>query len=464
MRGRSQAWCEAAFWAASLGLLLSVRLCHAGVLWADEAYGLAGARRLLEGAALYRDFWFDKPPLYAWIYLCWGARIGWPLRLGGALYALLTCWLAGRAAKALFGRREGLWAAGAMAFFLSFDHPAAIISPAPDFLLLPFTLGTVWALAAGRPAAAGFSAAAGLLANVKALALPVLAVLWRPADWKRIVAAYAAGFAAVWIAADGWQEPVWAWGLRYAGDSFLSNPLLEGLRRTANWAGFHAALVMAAALYFRRADPLRGRLAAWLALSLGMVAAGARFFPRYYLALLPALATAAARGAAAARGRRMRVVLALALLVPAVRFGSRHVATLLGRPSAMRDLALWEDCREAAGKIRALARPGDTLLVWGYRPELTVLAGLPGGTPFLDSQPLTGVLADRHLRSDRPTAAAWSQRNRRRLAQTRPTFIADGLGPLNPVLAVERYPDLHSWLADYEPAAETRGFRIWRRK
>lgn len=464
MQRRSQAWREAAFWAACLALLLSVRLCHTRVLWADEAYGLAGARRLLEGAALYRDLWFDKPPLYAWIYLCWGARTGWPLRLGGALYALLACWLAGRTARALFGRREGFWAAGAMAFFLSFDHPAAIVSLAPDFLLLPFTLGTVWALAAGRPAAAGLCAAGGLLANVKALALPLLALWWRPGDWKRMLPAYAAGFAAVWLVAAGWQEPVWAWGLRYAGDSFLGHPVLEGLRRTANWTGFHAAPAMAAALYFRRADPLRGRLAAWLALSLGMAAAGARFFPRYYLALLPALATAAARGAVAVRGRRLQALLALALLVPAVRFGGKHAATLLDRPSAMRDLALWEDCREAAGKIRALARPGDTLLVWGYRPELNVLAGLPGGTPFLDSQPLTGVLADRHLYSSRPTAAAWAERNRRRLAQTRPTFIADGLGPLNPALALERYPDLRSWLADYEPAAETRGFRIWRRK
>ena len=62
----------------------------------------------------------------------------------------------------------------------------------------------------------------------------------------------------------------------------------------------------------------------------------------------------------------------------------------------MRDLALWADCREAAAKIRSLAHPA-TRFVWGYRPELNVLAGLRGATRFLDSQPLTGVLADRHL-------------------------------------------------------------------
>ena len=441
-----------------------MRLCHLHVLWVDEAYGLAAARRILDGAALYRDFWFDKPPLYAWVYLLGDALTGWPLRVGGALFALLCCWLAARAATTLFGPREGWFAAAGMAFFLAFDHPVAMVSLAPDFLLIPFALCAVWAIAANRPTLAAVCAAAGLLANVKALLLLPLLLFWRPAGWRRILPVYAVTAAAVWLAANGWREPVWEWGFVYARDGLFANSFAEGLRRTANWAGFHGALVIGALLYFVRKDAQRWRLAVWLALGLAMVAAGGRFFPRYYLALLPVLVVAAARGVCLLPRRASAVLLALTLAVPAVRFGARHIATLRANPAAMRDLALWADCRDAAARIRSLAHPGDTLFVWGFRPELNVLADLPGATPFLDSQPLTGVIADRHLTNSHPTAPALAERRRQQLLGARPTFIADGLGPFNPALAITQYPDLRSWFSRYELVAETRGTRIYRRR
>ena len=450
------------FWAACFALLTVVRLCHVNVLWADEAYGIAGARRILEGAALYRDIWFDKPPLYAWIYLLWDARTGWPLRLGGALFALLCCWLAGRTAAALFDAQAGRFAAAGMAFFLAFDHPFALISLAPDLLLVPFALGTAWALAAKRPAWGAACAAAGLLANGKALLLTPL-LLWQFREWKRILAAYAATAAGVWLVSSGWLEPVWQWGALYARDSAVAHPAAEGLTRTANWAGFHVALVIFAAVYFLRCREHRWPLAAWLALAVAMVSAGARFFPRYYFALLPVLVMAAAEGACLVPRRWRAALLLVTLSLPAVRFGSRDIGILRGDPAAMRDLALWADCRDAAAKIDALARPGDTLFVWGYRPELNVLAGLPGGTPFLDSQPLTGVIADRHLTSALPTTPEIAGRNRRVLVETKPTFIADGLGPYNPALAISRYDDLRPWFAQYDLVAETAGTRIYRR-
>ena len=455
---------RAVFWVACLALLLAVRMCHRDVLWVDEAYGLAGARRIREGAALYRDVWFDKPPLYAWVYLASGAAAGWPLRLEGALFALLCSWLAYRAASALFTRREGYVAAGALAFFLSFDHPVAVVSLAPDLLLLPFALGAVWALAAGHPAAAGVCAAAGLLANAKALVFFPLVLLWRHGTWRRVLLSYAVTAAVVWLLAWGWAEPVWEWGAVYSRHTLVADPVREGLLRTVNWAGFHLGLVIAAAVYFLRRDPQRLRLAAWIALALVMVAAGARFYPRYYFALLAPMVIVAARGACLVRSRCLMAALTLTLVVPAVRFGSRHIGTLRQEPAAMRDLVMWAECREAAAAIRARASAGDTLFVWGYRPELNVLAGLRGATRFLDSQPLTGVIADRHLTSPQPAFEELARRHRRELAGTAPTFIADGLGPYNPALAITRYEDLRAWFENYEMAAETKGFRIYRRR
>jgi hypothetical protein len=454
----------AAFWAACFTLLLAVRLCHVDVLWVDEAYGMAGARRILEGATLYRDVWFDKPPLYAWIYLPWGVETGWPLRLGGALFALLCCWLGYRAAKAMFGHREGYAAGALFAFFLSFDHPSSLISLAPDLLLLPFTLAAIWAAQVHRPVAAGLAAAAGLLANAKALVLFPLLVFWRPAAAWRLGAAYAVGGAAVWMAAGEWREPVWDWGMLYSRQSLFVNPVAEGVTRTLNWAGFHAALVVGSLLYFFRREDGWIRMLALLGVGLVMTVAGLRFFPRYYFALLPAFTLAAARGICLPRSGWVTAALVVALAVPAVRFGARHVATWQADPRAMRDLAMEADARDAARMIREQARPGDTLLVWGYRPEINVLAKLPGATRFLDSQPLTGVIADRHLTVSTPAAPELAARHRMELPKTRPTFIADGLGPLNPELAIERYAELREWLANYTPAGETRGVRIFRRR
>lgn len=455
---------RAAFWAACFALLLGVRFCHVDVLWVDEAYGMAGARRILEGAELYRDVWFDKPPLYAWIYLLWGAETGWPLRLGGSLFALLCCWLAARTAEAMFGRREGYVAAGLLAFFLAFDHPSSLISLAPDLLLVPFTLAAIWAMQANRPVAAGVAAAAGLLANAKALILFPVLLVWRPRATGRLGAAYAAAAVAVWLAAGEWREAVWEWGVLYSRQGLFANPVAEGLVRTLNWAGFHAALVLGAGLYFFRREDGRWRLLALLLAGIVMTVAGLRFFPRYYFALLPALTIAAARGVCLPRRRWVTALLAVALAVPAVRFGVRHVATLRAEPRAMRDLAMGTDARDAALLIRQLARPGDTLLVWGYRPELNVLAGLPGATRFLDSQPLTGVIADRHLTASTSVAPELAARHRQQLTATRPTFIADGLGPLNASLAIGQYEDLREWLAQYEPVGGTAGVRIYRRR
>jgi hypothetical protein len=156
--------------------------------------------------------------------------------------------------------------------------------------------------------------------------------------------------------------------------------------------------------------------------------------------------------------------LLLTLAVPAVRFGGRHLGVLRRDPVAMRDLSMFSECVEAAALIRGHAAPGDTLFVWGYRPELNVLAGLRGATRFLDSQPLTGVIADRHLTSSRASFPELARRHRRELVRTMPTFLADGLGPYNPELAITRFEDLRPWLEQYELFAETRGFRLYRRR
>ena len=111
---------------------------------------------------------------------------------------------------------------------------------------------------------------------------------------------------------------------------------------------------------------------------------------------------------------------------------------LHNRPSNWSDLALNQDSKAGVRPDR----PRGTLLVWGYRPDVFAYTRMPAGSRFLDSQPLTGVLADRHLTSSQPFAPEWAARNRRELIASDPTWIVDGLGPLNPALAITNFRGL----------------------
>ena len=119
-----------------------------------------------------------------------------------------------------------------------------------------------------------------------------------------------------------------------------------------------------------------------------------------------------------------------------------------------------QDSRAAAEKI---GHEG-TLLVWGYRPDIFAYTRLPAGTRFLDSQPLTGVLADRHLTNSEVAAPEWAAQNRRELIGTQPAWIVDGLAPFNPNLAITNYPDLRDWLANYVEVGRTEHSVIYKHK
>jgi len=437
--------------------LIAARLCHVGILWAEETLPLAAAQQMHTGRALYRDIWFDKPPFAAALYWTLGANPGWTLRLAGAIYALLACWIAYRFARDLWGNSEGLLAAILLGFFLIFDFPSAAIPLAADLLMLAPHLAAIWL--AWRRYAFWSGAVAGLAFLISPKALLVLAacVVWYPAGAVAMIAGFTAvsGVGAAWLWSAGalaayWEE-VWRWGRLYAGSTFVEAPIRNGLLRTLGWLGFHSSLILLA--YCRKSTDLHNwRWLAWLAISFVGVAAGLRFFPRYYFQLLPVVVLLAARGFTMA-GRNRRVIAALLLLIPAIRFGPTYLQAL--RPGQWRDTAMDCDSRAAAVLVRQLAKPGDTLFVWGYRPEIYVYAGLPAATRFLDSQPLTGVPADRHLTQSAPVETEQARARRAELAESHPSFVLDGLGTYNPQLAIGTYPELRAWLAQYREIGRT---------
>lgn len=433
--------------AALVALLASVRFCHVDVLWVEEAYPLAAARAMLSGHTLYRDIWFDKPPLFPAFYALFGACIGWPLRLAGALFVGFAAWAAWRAAKQLWGSRDVAgWAAVLTAFFLTFDFPATAMALTPDLLSVPLHLLAIGALAAGEPVFAGIFCGIALGFNGKALFILLVCLIWRWWETPRILAGFALPVAALsgWMAFHGslrdhWQQ-VWVWGAAYSRDTPLVHPWVEGLRRTFNWAGFHVAILAAAACALSRERDRRWRLLGWIAISLASAWMGWRFFPRYFFQLLPALALPAARGFSLAPPRWRAALIAL-LAIPLVRFlpaaAQLAAETIHGQPHASRDLALFEDSRRAVKLVANAPADARTALVWGYRPELYALSGLAPGTRFLDSQALSGVIADRHLTNSRQTFPELSRRNRKAVSAAKPpAWILDGLGPINGELSV----------------------------
>jgi len=458
------------FFAALFLLLLAARLCHIEILWAEEDLPMAAAQQMQFGKTLYRDVWFDKPPLLASLYLAWGVRTGWLLRLAGALYALAACALAFGFAQDLWGVYEGVWAAELLGFFLIFDFPSAVIPLAADLTMLVPHLAAVWLAYRGRAFWSGAIAGIAFLFNTKALFVLAACAVWSfPA-----IGLLAAGFLltnAIACASLAWAgalipylDQVWRWGFLYAGSTFVEHPLRNGIVRTADWLGFHAALVLAAWNGRSDTSSINWKLAAWATLSFAAAIVGWRFFPRYFFQLLPVLAIAASRGMVLLK--RKQVLVAALLLIPLVRFGPRYVLLardlISGHQTEWRDVAMDRDSRAAARIVRQMAGPQDTLFVWGFRPELFIYTRLPAGTRFLDSQPLTGVPADRHLTQSAPVSAPFTEANRQELVRSHPTIVMDGLSLYNPSLAMQQYPDLRPWLAHYREISRTQTIVIYR--
>jgi len=272
------------------------------------------------------------------------------------------------------------------------------------------------------------------------------------------------GAAAAWLwGAGAWAayvEEVWRWGRLYAGSPFVESPWRNGAVRTLNWMGFHVAAVAAAGWFLWKRERRWPVWVGWTAIAGVGGGAGLRFFPRYYFLLLPVVVLMAARGFALL-GRRRELV-ALLLLIPATRFGPAYLAAW--RNAEWRDTGMDRDSRAAAAVVRKLAKPGDTLFVWGYRPEMYVYTGLPAATMYLDSQPLTGVPADRHLTQSEPVETEAASRRRIELSHTRPVFVLDGLGLYNPQLAMTSYPELRGWLNNYREVGTSGQTVIYRRR
>ena len=428
---------------------------------------MAAAVNILHGKMPYRDFWYDKPPLAALYYLLIGAVPGLILRVWDAAYILLCCFLAHGLARSWWGEAEGRVAAFLVAFFTTFYLPAAVIPFAPDVLLIAPHLAAIYFARQGKALAAGLLCGIGFWINVKALFVVAACALWVVSSAFAFTAAMALGVAmlAGLGALPGYWEQVWVWGLAYAPGATVAHPLTLAVERIAHWLGFNALLgVSWLNGAWREARAERLKLAAWLAISFGAVCFGNHFAPRYFFQLLPPLAVVGARGMVLAYRDRERTTMAVAtllLLVPFVRFAPRYAR--MAAHESWGDIALNLDSQRVASVINAQRKRGDTLFVWGYRPDVYVYTRLSPDGRFWDSQPLTGVAADRHLTASQPVVNEKTGEHLREVEQSRPTFFVDGLGLLNDKLKPQNFSEMRALLGGYREVAHTRLSVVYRR-
>lgn len=233
----------------------------------------------------------------------------------------------------------------------------------------------------------------------------------------------------------------------YAWDSLTPGSYLSGLRGSVMWFGASRLLLTAPALAallvggVLRADRGVRLMALLLATAVLGVAVQAKFFVYHWHVALPFLALLAAwtaretwrelrarfsrRGAVAAAGAS---VILLLLFTPQVtdpgvrewqdlvwyavqpsyrdryydRFGLRGHGTYSFRAS-----------QEVANYIRARTRPGETIFVWGYDPNVYLISGRESASRFLSFLPLMPVF----------TPERWRQEFVRDLETRRPAYI-----------------------------------------
>jgi 4-amino-4-deoxy-L-arabinose transferase-like glycosyltransferase len=125
-----------------------LRIFYAGHLYQDDGLWFTAGEELLRGKALYREIYFDKPPvlplLYALLFKFFGAHI-LTIRLFTIFYSVAVGFTLYRFAAFLYDKRIGLVAAAMFVFFSTTYLTGHFQGLNTDFLMtLPYVLSVYW--------------------------------------------------------------------------------------------------------------------------------------------------------------------------------------------------------------------------------------------------------------------------------------------------------------------------------
>ena len=456
----------------------------------EVVYGVV-AQTIVDGGVPYVNAVERKPPLLFYVYAAVLRTFGpsnWR-----ALHLVEIAWiLATMAGLFVVGRRlfdddPGLIAALLYSIFQAWSYWNNLAFNGEVLMNLPI----VWAYALGFSGqgsrrifnlfiAGALLAIAFLLKQPAAIALVPLAAYivsssrlsstrfeWR--DWFGPVASLFIGFSTVLVAI-----AVWLFSRGLLGDAFywtITNHAIpqvywiKGIENTLAFSAF--CLPMTAGAWFsaidselwktRRAE--RRALVALVVASLVGAASSGRFYPHYYIAVIPPCALLAAPWLAQvwrATGRELRVgqLAQVWLAATVIVFAVAHTRGLSRQPAVS----------EAGQYLMTHSSAQDRIFVWGQETGIYVDAHRRPASRYIATFPLTGLIfgAPPPSAGDPPTdtrarivPGAWDNL-RKDFSLHEPAFIIDTEATSSAIYPVRQFPALAQLLAaEYTPVAWT---------
>jgi Dolichyl-phosphate-mannose-protein mannosyltransferase len=369
---------------------------------ADEAYLATQAQVLNSGGRLYVDTVDRKPPVvpyvYAAVFRVTGSDSLAPVRLLAMLAQVLTAaLLAAEARRRLRWRHAAVCAGVGYLLAATAFHPTDALAANFEVFMIPVMTAALLLGIRDRPVAAG--ATLGLATLTKQTAatalLPLAYLAWRARRWRGLLELGLA-FVALLVGAAILFGPhdffFWVFsgnrGYLDVGGAF-GYALELGARQTGWFLLGSAALLvlLPCAWKHRREDR---DLWLWLASGVVAVAIGFRFFPHYYLQLVPPLTLLAVRGLDSISLKvRTRWLVAVALLAVATTAFFLVPAFTSGET---RDTTIALD---VARYVEHHTAPGQRILVWGQAPEVYWASDRRPATRFATTGFVTGATGGR---------------------------------------------------------------------
>jgi 4-amino-4-deoxy-L-arabinose transferase-like glycosyltransferase len=390
----------------------------------DESYYAAGAVELISGGAFYRDVVDHKSPgiyfIYAVIYWLAGSYNQTAVHVVLLLVAALSAYLVGLIAQTFFGGRAGRWAGTLYAM-------ASVIGPANDFqaantelfMNLP-VLTALWLCArswVGKNLSANEAGAMGLLMGVAILIrpqaalalLPVAVTFFRLRFGARKLLLLLAGVALPTLALLAWLwnagvladlQSSMAYARYYTSCLPFRMKLFNGTLKSLFFLAIDVGLiipVVGLVAYGRRRDQAWTQgagcwLVSWLLASVVAVTAGGRFYPHYFIQVLPPLAIMAARqltsGETGNSIRKSWSKAALGLL--ALGAGMSVAIAVADRQVWPRSAWHQDRYRAVAEYVRAHTGADARIFVWGNSPEIYLYSQRRMATRYMSVNYQTG--------------------------------------------------------------------------
>ena len=387
-----------------LGVAVALRLPGFSdrVFNSDEAYLATQAQVLNHGGRLYVDTVDRKPPVVPYVYAA-VFRITGSDDLAAVRVVALLAQVATALLLALEARRRFAWRHAALAAGVAYLLASSALPPSDaqaanfELFMLPLMTAAFVLAVRARPVGAGVSLAfATLTKQTAALALLPLAYLaWRARRGRGLALLGGAFLVPVAVAGVVFGPHDFVHWVFTSNGGYLDvsgavgYAFSNGIARTGWFLFGTAALVLLLpwAWGHRRDDV---DLWLWLVSGILAVLVGFRFFPHYYLQLVPPLVLLAIRAVSSlGEDRRRRVVPVLAVVALAT------TAWFVVPAFANGDNRDTKIALDVGHYIRAHTSAHARVLVWGQAPEVYWSSARLPATRFATTGFVTGVSGGR---------------------------------------------------------------------